>query len=62
MSAWSERFKVNEDDVAGYSDTTMEALDHCRSGCPSKDHASWGECLRAARVGVAGGESAGPQF
>lgn len=22
----------------------------CRSGCPTQDHASWGECFRAAGV------------
>jgi len=26
----------------------------CRTGCPSKDHASWGECARAARFHTAG--------
>lgn len=27
----------------------------CRSGCPTKDHASWGECARSAalRIGYA---------
>jgi len=25
----------------------------CRSGCPTKDHASWGECLRAANLKIA---------
>lgn len=24
----------------------------CRTGCPSKDHASWGDCLRAANLQV----------
>ncbi len=24
----------------------------CRSGCKTQDHASWGECLRAAGVGA----------
>lgn len=24
----------------------------CRQGCKTQDHASWGECLRAAEVGV----------
>jgi hypothetical protein len=24
----------------------------CRSGCKTKDHYSWGECLQAAEVGV----------
>lgn len=25
----------------------------CRSGCPTQDHASWGECARAANLRVA---------
>lgn len=25
----------------------------CRSGCPTKDHATWGECARAANLRVA---------
>jgi hypothetical protein len=24
----------------------------CRSGCPTRDHSSWGECARAARIGL----------
>jgi hypothetical protein len=24
----------------------------CRSGCRTKDHASWGECARAARLSI----------
>lgn len=24
----------------------------CRSGCKTQDHATWGDCLRAAEVGV----------
>lgn len=30
----------------------------CRTGCKTKDHASWGECARAARMQVGPGESA----
>jgi hypothetical protein len=26
----------------------------CRSGCPTQDHASWGECARAANMRVSG--------
>lgn len=26
----------------------------CRTGCPTKDHASWGECARAANFHNAG--------
>lgn len=34
----------------------------CRSGCPTQDHASWGECARAANLrvaycGVGGGDA-----
>jgi hypothetical protein len=29
----------------------------CRSGCPSQDHQSWGECARASRLQVAGVEA-----
>lgn len=25
---------------------------HCRSGCLTRDHASWGDCVRAANIGV----------
>ena len=25
----------------------------CRTGCPTQDHASWGECARAANMRVA---------
>jgi hypothetical protein len=27
--------------------------EHCREGCPTQDHDSYGECLRAARIRVA---------
>jgi hypothetical protein len=27
-------------------------VSNCRSGCPSQDHASWGECARAARLQI----------
>ena len=34
----------------------------CRSGCPTQDHQSWGECARAANMriaycGVGGGDA-----
>lgn len=29
----------------------------CRTGCPTKDHATWGECARAARFYNAGAGS-----
>lgn len=25
----------------------------CRSGCPTQDHANWGECARAANLAIA---------
>lgn len=25
----------------------------CRSGCPDGNHTSWGQCARAARIGLA---------
>jgi hypothetical protein len=25
----------------------------CRTGCPTKDHANWGECLRASNLRIA---------
>lgn len=36
----------------------------CRTGCLTKDHASWGECLRAANMkiaycGIGGGDATG---
>lgn len=37
----------------------------CRTGCPTKDHRTWGECARAAELKVAycgiGGVSASEQ-
>lgn len=34
----------------------------CRSGCPTQDHATWGECARAASLkiaycGIGGGDA-----
>lgn len=29
----------------------------CRTGCPTQDHSSYGECLRAANAGVAFGSA-----
>lgn len=26
--------------------------DACRAGCATRDHATWGECVRAARIAV----------
>lgn len=34
----------------------------CRSGCPTQDHATYGECLKAARFGVAAGETSRGQY
>lgn len=30
----------------------------CRSGCPTKDHGSWGECLRASNIQMNPGDAA----
>ena len=30
----------------------------CRSGCPSQDHANWGECMRAANLHIGYAQSA----
>lgn len=27
-------------------------MSNCRSGCPTQDHASWGECARDANIGI----------
>jgi len=29
----------------------------CRSGCPTKDHASWGDCLRASNIQMNPGDA-----
>lgn len=34
----------------------------CASSCRTKDHASYGECLRAKRVATTGLESTNPSF
>ena len=31
----------------------------CRSGCRTKDHASWGDCLRASNLQLNAGDAAG---
>lgn len=30
----------------------MSTLSKCRTGCPTQDHESWGECARASNIGV----------
>lgn len=30
----------------------MSILSKCRTGCPTQDHESWGECLRAANLSI----------
>jgi len=42
----------------------LERLDStvCRSGCPTQDHASYKDCLKAAHFGVAKGETARGQY
>ena len=27
-------------------------LSKCRSGCPTQDHESWGECARGSNIGI----------
>ena len=27
-------------------------MSHCRSGCETKDHASYAECLKAANISI----------
>lgn len=27
-------------------------LSKCRSGCPTQDHESWGECARVSNIGI----------
>jgi hypothetical protein len=34
----------------------------CREGCKEKSHATYRECLKAARFGVAAGETAKGQY
>ena len=34
----------------------------CRSGCPTQDHKTYAECLKAANFGIARGESAPGQY
>lgn len=37
-------------------------MSNCTSGCPTQDHASYGDCLRAKRVATTGLESTNPSF
>lgn len=34
----------------------------CRSGCPTQDHASWGECAKSARFAVQWLGGTGPSY
>lgn len=36
----------------GKCDQCAQRGDACRDGCPTKDHATWGDCARAARIQV----------
>ena len=29
----------------------------CRSGCPTQDHATWGDCLRASNIQMSAGDA-----
>jgi hypothetical protein len=31
----------------------------CRSGCPTQDHASWGDCLRSSNIQMNAGDANG---
>jgi len=31
----------------------------CRSGCPTQDHSSWGDCLRASNIQMSTGDANG---
>lgn len=31
----------------------------CRTGCPTQDHNSWGDCLRASNIQMATGDANG---
>jgi hypothetical protein len=31
----------------------------CRSGCPTQDHESWGDCLRASNIQMSTGDANG---
>lgn len=31
----------------------------CRTGCPTQDHASWGDCLRASNIQMNAGDARG---
>ena len=31
----------------------------CRSGCPTQDHGSWGDCLRASNIQMSTGDANG---
>lgn len=30
----------------------VSTLSKCRTGCPTQDHESWGDCLRAANLSI----------
>lgn len=45
LAAWTER-------AVATARALHEAGYHCRAGCTTRDHRSWGDCLRAARIGV----------
>lgn len=32
-------------------------MSNCRSGCPTKDHANWGECLKASNIQMNAGDA-----
>lgn len=34
-------------------------MSNCRTGCPTQDHANWGECLRASNIQMNTGDANG---
>lgn len=34
----------------------------CRTGCITKDHYSYGECMRSSRIGISPGETSKGRF
>ena len=32
-------------------------MSNCRTGCPTQDHANWGECLKASNIQMNAGDA-----
>ena len=61
-NGWSARTGHTERFLDGLSDATREQVNACRTGCPTQDHASYGECLKAMKVGIAAGETSKAKY